>query len=548
VSALDNTAGGEDPGQSEPGISPSARRLAEALFDRTFYLHNYPEIRQCGLDPLDHYLRVGWREGRDPSATFSTEHYLQRNSDVRIAEVCPLVHYATVGILEGRPPNAEHETQAQVSFASARKAIASALPLAERVKSWQPSGPVTTVDASVLSDALAALSTTEGFVVALSHDDYATVAGGVQNCIAEEARAFADERWAYLHLCPAQPLPVLAEPSSADDAIVWARLDGKRVGAVTVQALAQALQHADFGSGRRLLVLHHLMGFAPELVLHIAEAFRPEQTIAWTHDFFTLCPSYALLRNNVAFCGGPPPDSQACGICAYGGAERNRHLARMQRLFERLQPTVLSPSETALKFWLARGLLSCRSAHAVPLGTVTMDPELRPMTDAEPGHLRICFLGFPLYHKGWHVFAQLALRHADDPRYSFYQLGAVRGADTRNITFVEVVMNRERPDLMIDAVAANRIDVVVNWSLCYETFSFTAHEAIAGGAFVLAPKLAGNVVPAILRLEQGVGLDSEQELFDLFASGDVFEVAKPRRRGKFVRRPATAWHIAAAIR
>src|SRR5262249_23156750 len=160
--------------------------------------------------------------------------------------------------------------------------------------------------------------------------------------------------------------------------------------------------------------------------------------------------------------------------------------------------------------------------HAVPLGTVTMDAELRPAADIPPQHLRVCFLGFPLYHKGWHVFEELARRHVADPRYSFFRLGSARIPDSPNISFVEVGMDRDRPDLMIEAVAANGIDVVVNWSLCYETFSFTAHEAIAGGAFVLAPKLAGNIVPAIMRLEQGLGLDSEQELFDLFAAGDVF--------------------------
>ncbi len=542
--ALDNTAGGQS---DATGMSPSTWQLVETLFDRAFYLNKYPDVREAGVDPFEHYLKFGWREGRDPSATFSTEHYLYRNSDVGLSEICPLIHYATVGIFEGRPPNAGHKADAR-SFLSARTAIASALPVAERIKPWRSSNPIGTLEGSAVSDALAALSTSEGFVVALSHDDYATVAVGVQNSIAEEARAFAARGWTYLHLCPARPLPVLAEPCSADDAVVWARLDGKRLGAVTVQTLAQALEAIDFRSGRRLLVLHHLMGFAPELVEPIAEAFRPEQTIAWIHDFFTLCPSYALLRNNVAFCGGPPPDSQACGICAYGGAERKTHLARMERLFARLQPTVLAPSETALKFWLERDLLACRSAHAVPLGTVTMEPERRPVANIQRQQLRVCFLGFPLYHKGWHVFEELARRHVSDPRYSFFRLGSERIPDSPNISFIEVGMDRRRPDLMIEAVADNRIDVVINWSRCYETFSFTAHEAIAGGAFVLAPKLAGNITPAIVGLGQGLGLDSEQELFDLFAAGDVFELAKRRRRGKFVRRPATACHIAAETR
>lgn len=548
MAAVDHMKPAEDfraQGTSSP--SPATRRLVEALFDVSFYLRTNPDVAGTGVDAILHYLEFGWKEHRDPSAAFSTDDYLRQNPEVEAADICPLVHYVTAGVIEGRLPDAELQLARRRSLEPARKVIASAFPLAERVKPWQSSCPAPTLENPRLSETIAAETVrAAGTVVALSHDDYATIEGGVQNSIAEEARAFAEKGWAYLHLCPAQPLPALAEPAPPGDTIVWAQLDGKRLGAVTVQAMAAALEQADFGAGRRLLVLHHLMGFAPELVVRIGEAFRPEQTIAWVHDFFTLCPSYALLRNNVAFCGAPPPDSQACGICVYGGAERKRHLDRMRRLFERLQPTVLAPSETALKFWLERGRLSCRSAHAVPLGTVTMDPELRPLPKAQPQHLRICFLGFPLYHKGWHVFEELARRHLADARYSFFRLGSARIADSPNISFVEVGMDRHHPDLMIEAIAANRIDVVVNWSLCYETFSFTAHEAVAAGAFVLAPKWAGNIVPAILRAEQGLALDSEQELFDVFASGDVFEIAKRRRRGRLIRRPATAHYIETA--
>lgn len=297
------------------------------------------------------------------------------------------------------------------------------------------------------------------------------------------------------------------------------------------------------------MVMHHLLGFAPELVADIARAFAPHETIAWVHDFFTLCPSYALLRNNVAFCGAPDPDSKACGICVYGGAERKRHLERMERLFDELKPTVLAPSQTALKFWLGHGRLAHRSAKAMPHGTLAMESEVRPAGKAEEPHLRVGFVGFPSYHKGWHVFERLAIRHDQDSRYSFFHLGSARSTEpSSNIAFVEVVMDRGRRDFMVDAVVANDIDVVVNWSLCYETFSFTAHEAVAGGAFVLAPKWAGNIVAAISQkgVEQGLGLDTEQQLFDLFASGDVFEAVTRRRYGKFIAHAATARYLETA--
>jgi hypothetical protein len=542
VSAVDYAEGADAIyGEAAHKLSRSTRRLLEALFDVPFYLKTYPDVRQSGIDPIDHYLKCGWREGRDPSSGFSTIGYLDQNPDVRVAGLCPLFHYVNWGIIEGRVPRPARQSSLEL----VRQVINSAAPLRERVKHWQLSQPPQPLEPVALCGEFAAVATIGpvGVVVAISHDDYATIPGGVQNVIAEEEHAFVDKGWAFVHICPAQPLPVLAEPVPESDALIWVRLNRKRLGAFTVLALTQALESADFGIGRRLLVLHHLMGFAPEHAARIAEALRPEETVAWVHDFFTLCPSYALLRNNVAFCGGPSPEAQACAICAYGGSERKRHVDRMALLFERLKPTVLAPSVTALNFWTQRGRLSYRSARAAPHGILTMASLSPPLGGVEKECLRVGFVGFPMYHKGWHVFQQLALEHDGDDRYTFFHVGSTRAPEYLNTTFIEVPMDRKRPDLMIDIVAANEIDVVINWSLCYETFSFTAHEAIAGGAFVLAPKAAGNIVPAITNAAQGVGLDSEQELFDLFDSGDVFEIVQGRRRGTFVRRPATAYYL-----
>lgn len=54
------------------------------------------------MDPVEHYLKYGWRMLRDPSTEFSTKFYLKFNSDVKDAGVNPLIHYLTQGINEGR--------------------------------------------------------------------------------------------------------------------------------------------------------------------------------------------------------------------------------------------------------------------------------------------------------------------------------------------------------------------------------------------------------------------------------------------------------------
>lgn len=86
------------------GRQSHIRRVIEGsgLFDRNWYLANYQDVAEAGLDPLDHYLRFGAREGRDPSPAFSTTAYLQNNPDVLEGGHNPLVHFVCYGYAEGR--------------------------------------------------------------------------------------------------------------------------------------------------------------------------------------------------------------------------------------------------------------------------------------------------------------------------------------------------------------------------------------------------------------------------------------------------------------
>ena len=89
-------------------LSEHQRDLLAPEFDSEHYHAAYPDIAEAGVDALDHYSGVGWREGRDPSRRFSTTYYLDTNPDVREAEMNPLLHFVLTGKREGRrplPPN-----------------------------------------------------------------------------------------------------------------------------------------------------------------------------------------------------------------------------------------------------------------------------------------------------------------------------------------------------------------------------------------------------------------------------------------------------------
>lgn len=90
--------GGQDLAQAIAAIDK------EKLFDRAWYLRANEDVARSGMEPLEHYLRFGAQEGRDPGANFSTASYLKRNPDVLEAGINPLLHYAVHGKKEGRLP------------------------------------------------------------------------------------------------------------------------------------------------------------------------------------------------------------------------------------------------------------------------------------------------------------------------------------------------------------------------------------------------------------------------------------------------------------
>jgi hypothetical protein len=90
-----------------------------SLFDRDWYLRTYPDVARAGVDPADHYLDTGWREGRDPGPEFATSGYLKANADVARLGVNPLLHFIEFGHAEGRGTFAHRQlirTRAAPSF------------------------------------------------------------------------------------------------------------------------------------------------------------------------------------------------------------------------------------------------------------------------------------------------------------------------------------------------------------------------------------------------------------------------------------------------
>lgn len=104
---IDRPAGND--AASQPGEAAALAGDAEivdksGLFDRSYYLEANPDVAIGGGDALDHYLRHGAAEGRNPNPYFHSRWYLETNTDVAKANINPLLHYILYGERENRPP------------------------------------------------------------------------------------------------------------------------------------------------------------------------------------------------------------------------------------------------------------------------------------------------------------------------------------------------------------------------------------------------------------------------------------------------------------
>lgn len=78
------------------------RLLRNSTFiDPEEYLKRNPDVAMRGMDPILHYLRHGWREGRNPSPRFDARKYLELHPEVAEASVSPLVHFLRYGRVSG---------------------------------------------------------------------------------------------------------------------------------------------------------------------------------------------------------------------------------------------------------------------------------------------------------------------------------------------------------------------------------------------------------------------------------------------------------------
>lgn len=530
--------------------NPELEAVAEAM-DLVYYRGVYSDINLPDFDPVEHFHRAGWREGRKPNPWFDPVYYLRAYPDVAKAGIDPLFHYVRHGRTEGRNPMAPGGAR--------RAAVDAATPPAERPLGYDAPDPAPFLTAADLQERVASASIgANGLVLSASHDRYIDLVGGVELCIADEQSLFNGDRFAYLHIAPSVA-SLTIDPPGGSASTMQVVIDGEFAGLTTYASLERVLEALPPDAPpARIFVVHSIFGHRIANLAALAGKMRPSACCFWLHDYATICEGYNLLRDDVEFCHAPAPTSVACSICVYG-ASRRAYLDQVRSLFDAVGFDVLAPSRAALDLWLRTAGLPHRSARVHPHGIFKPSaPDTLPRMSAEAGpHVlrepaRVAFVGYPAPHKGWPLFMELFAAAQRLGPYKFYHFRK-EGSGMPMTGLVSVSAQADRHDRggMIEALTEHAIELVLALSPWPETFSYVVHEAFAAGADVVALACSGNVADLIRAHERGVVLRDRAALLRFFMELDaaryvMAQRAAGRQPGRFVLTGTTATYDPAA--
>ena len=353
------------------------------------------------------------------------------------------------------------------------------------------------------------------YVISLSHDDYTRIVGGVQLVVNDEQVTYNERGIDYLHIYPFITNPRLLR--NHESFVIGINCNGKSIGALNSGDFLAVLKRL---KSKRLLnvLIHHTLGFEISFIYRILNELGNKRGRFWLHDNFSICPGYTLLRNDLVYCDAPDVNSNTCVTCKYGNARRLQQPV-FRKFFENNLLEVVAPSQFTLDLWKQKSSFAIISEKVVPHIDLNWKGIL---PSRQPNHpIRIGFLGYPVYWKGWETWMRLVGNFSGDSRYQFYCFTS-RSKVSDKMKRVSVSVSKNDRFSMVKALRDHKIDVAFLWSLCPETFSFTLYESLAAGCYVLTYKDSGNIQAYLNQNKnRGLVLNDEQALFELLSGDDL---------------------------
>ena len=353
------------------------------------------------------------------------------------------------------------------------------------------------------------------YILSISGGNILTSLGGTEKVIITHQKMFNESGISYVYI-----YPVTKKIAGVQLYYYWGVvLDGKMVGILETKALLSFL--SSIGNGNSLLMkvhIHHLRGIMLDQLSEILDYVRDADIFFYLHDYYLICDSYTLMDSSDRCCGSGVPSQEKCENCAFwkfhGYTEERRKF--VLKYLNRMN--FIAPSECPAEI-IGDSIPEIRSRiriiyHQKAIGEYTGNLETAP---GEP--LRVAFCGLPIRVKGWDDFlyaSEIATQRG--AQVQFYHLGK-KDKEYAHIINCPVGF-QDGSKTMTKMLRELKIDCVILWSGCPETYSYVYYECYAANTFILANNLSGNIAKQVNKNCNGIVLSGRKELADLLSDSD----------------------------
>jgi len=353
-------------------------------------------------------------------------------------------------------------------------------------------------------------------VISFCHDDYRTITGGAQKYEAELQKMMNDRNISNVALFPVGNQD--AHNTGPDQFLVEVAIDGVTTCFLAAREVGLCFGNLIAANKINLLriFLNSLSGMNIAIVDEIVSRIKERKDIELihiVHDYYSICSNIFLFYNDEEFCGPAPVGSSHCATCRHGEGREARY-DRMNELFVKHKAVIVAPSENGKRIFLRAFPHLEPKVRIVPHQNIIPSRNRKTSDSVEDRRIRVAFPGYPSRYKGWDAWVKLnGISNTSD--YEFYHFSYVK-TTLPETTFIDTSFHKGSSQDTTSRLIEHGIDVVLLWSNWFGTYNYTYYESVAANCFVITYKNSGNIADQTKHFQNGLVLDSEQELVALF--------------------------------
>lgn len=342
-------------------------------------------------------------------------------------------------------------------------------------------------------------------------NDYRNRAGGTNKAIRAQQELFRQHGYGYMYICPVK------EKKER----LWELIINNHFRCVrSTEGLIFFLYRLQLeGNSINEVYIHHLRTASLTAIDQLLSCIKGNIKF-YIHDYFSICPSIKMMRNDTEYCGSDMMSEKKCKGCKYykAGIEDN---IQLRELFGKYESRLLfiAPSDMAKDVWL-KAYESYRD-RTIVIYHQALRGKFKKNRKLIRNKIRVGYLGEPSYSKGWNVWNNI-IRTVSNKNYQYFYFGKDKYRD--GIVHNVRVDFQKDLNAMICSLRQKRVDCVILWSMWEETYSYTFYESLASNAFVITNRKSGNIADQVARRKNVIILDNEKELIDLFKNFELLKM------------------------